>query len=99
MLVFFAVLIALLLGAGGFIYHRNKNKPPTGEWNMSSWNPDYLDVYREDEWEVSRENITMMEELGKGSFGMVYRGLWKDPKNVSSMLNTFFLRLTNTLLF
>lgn len=28
-----------------------------------------------DEWEVSREKITVIRELGQGSFGMVYEGL------------------------
>ncbi|NWH79304.1 INSRR protein, partial [Piaya cayana] len=32
-------------------------------------------VYIPDEWEVSREKITVIRELGQGSFGMVYEGL------------------------
>lgn len=32
-------------------------------------------VYVPDEWEVSREKITVIRELGQGSFGMVYEGL------------------------
>lgn len=28
-----------------------------------------------DEWEVSREKITVIRELGQGSFGMVYEGV------------------------
>ena len=32
-----------------------------------------------DDWEVKREDVTVMEELGKGSFGMVYRGLYQHP--------------------
>ena len=31
--------------------------------------------YVPDEWEVPRENIKKLRELGKGSFGMVYEGL------------------------
>ncbi|XP_010125309.1 PREDICTED: LOW QUALITY PROTEIN: insulin-like growth factor 1 receptor, partial [Chlamydotis macqueenii] len=31
--------------------------------------------YIPDEWEVSREKITVIRELGQGSFGMVYEGL------------------------
>lgn len=34
-----------------------------------------LAVYIPDEWEVSREKITVIRELGQGSFGMVYEGL------------------------
>lgn len=32
-------------------------------------------VYSPDEWEVPREQITVIRELGQGSFGMVYEGL------------------------
>ena len=40
------------------------------------------DVYTVDDWEVSRNDIRMMEELGKGSFGLVYRGLYTHPEKV-----------------
>lgn len=32
-------------------------------------------VYVPDEWEVPREQISIIRELGQGSFGMVYEGL------------------------
>lgn len=32
-------------------------------------------VYVPDEWEVPREQISILRELGQGSFGMVYEGL------------------------
>uniref|UniRef100_A0A8C2CPV1 Tyrosine-protein kinase receptor n=1 Tax=Cyprinus carpio TaxID=7962 RepID=A0A8C2CPV1_CYPCA len=35
-------------------------------------------VYIPDEWEVPREKINVMRELGQGSFGMVYEGIAKD---------------------
>jgi insulin receptor len=35
-------------------------------------------VYVPDEWEVPREKITLLRELGQGSFGMVYEGNAKD---------------------
>ncbi|NWJ06535.1 INSRR protein, partial [Crypturellus undulatus] len=35
-------------------------------------------VYIPDEWEVSRDKITVIRELGQGSFGMVYEGLAQD---------------------
>lgn len=34
-----------------------------------------LSVYVPDEWEVPREQISIIRELGQGSFGMVYEGL------------------------
>ena len=41
-----------------------------------------------DDWEVKREDIDMMEELGKGSFGMVYRGLYKHPEKVKTIFSS-----------
>lgn len=35
-------------------------------------------MYVPDEWEVPREKITLLRELGQGSFGMVYEGKAKD---------------------
>lgn len=37
--------------------------------------PHLLSVYVPDEWEVPREQISIIRELGQGSFGMVYEGL------------------------
>ena len=37
-----------------------------------------LPVYIPDEWEVPREKIELIKELGKGSFGMVYEGIGYD---------------------
>ncbi|XP_067832934.1 insulin-like growth factor 1 receptor [Heptranchias perlo] len=45
-----------------------------------SVNPEYFnasDMYVADEWEVPRETITIIKELGQGSFGMVYEGMAK----------------------
>uniref|UniRef100_A0AAQ4NVP4 Tyrosine-protein kinase receptor n=1 Tax=Gasterosteus aculeatus aculeatus TaxID=481459 RepID=A0AAQ4NVP4_GASAC len=53
---------------------------PTGPLIASS-NPEYIstnDVYIPDEWEVPRDKITVLRELGQGSFGMVYEGIAKD---------------------
>uniref|UniRef100_A0A452REI5 Tyrosine-protein kinase receptor n=1 Tax=Ursus americanus TaxID=9643 RepID=A0A452REI5_URSAM len=44
----------------------------------ASVNPEYFsasDMYIPDEWEVPREQISIIRELGQGSFGMVYEGL------------------------
>lgn len=35
-------------------------------------------VYVPDEWEVPRDKIALLRELGQGSFGMVYEGVAKD---------------------
>uniref|UniRef100_A0A8B9TIC0 Tyrosine-protein kinase receptor n=1 Tax=Anas platyrhynchos TaxID=8839 RepID=A0A8B9TIC0_ANAPL len=57
--------------------HRNNDGYPSGTL-YASVNPEYFsasDMYVPDEWEVSREKITVIRELGQGSFGMVYEGL------------------------
>lgn len=35
-------------------------------------------MYVPDDWEVAREKINILKELGQGSFGMVYEGIAKD---------------------
>ena len=47
----------------------------------ASVNPEYLnssEVYIPDEWELNREKIELIRELGQGSFGMVYEGIAHD---------------------
>lgn len=34
-----------------------------------------VSVYVPDEWEVERDTVTVIRELGQGSFGMVYEGV------------------------
>lgn len=38
----------------------------------------FCSVYVPDEWEVPREKINLLRELGQGSFGMVYEGIAQD---------------------
>ena len=41
------------------------------------------EVYVVDNWEVPREEITKEEEpLGKGTFGLVFRGVYSHPVKV-----------------
>ena len=45
------------------------------------------EVYVVDNWEVAREHIEKDEEpLGKGSFGLVFRGVYNHPTKVSHAL-------------
>jgi len=84
-LLFFAGLIILMVLAGGYVYYKKKKAPDQDiNWKGASWNPEYIDtaeVYEVDDWEVKREHIQMGEELGKGSFGLVYRGIFNHPTN------------------
>jgi len=81
-LLFFATLFTIMAATGGYVYYKRKREPNGGIWNVSSRNPEYIDtaeVYVVDDWEVKREHIKMLEELGKGSFGLVYRGNFSHP--------------------
>ncbi|KAM9500479.1 insulin receptor a [Clarias gariepinus] len=75
------VVLLVLLATGGFIMFRRKQaEGPTGRLYTSP-NPEYLspdEMYEPDEWEVAREKITLLRELGQGSFGMVYEGVARD---------------------
>ncbi|RZF46497.1 hypothetical protein LSTR_LSTR009279 [Laodelphax striatellus] len=53
-------------------------------------NPEYQSIYCryvEDEWEILRDNVEIVKELGKGTFGMVYEGILK-PSNVPCAIKT-----------
>ncbi|XP_042263869.1 protein-tyrosine kinase 6b [Thunnus maccoyii] len=39
--------------------------------------------FTEDDWELPKEEFTLLEELGSGYFSDVYRGLWKKNINVA----------------
>uniref|UniRef100_A0A8C5Q2V6 Tyrosine-protein kinase receptor n=1 Tax=Leptobrachium leishanense TaxID=445787 RepID=A0A8C5Q2V6_9ANUR len=75
------VVIALLVILTICVFQKKEDaEGPTGPLYASS-NPEYLsasEVYVPDEWEVAREKINLLRELGQGSFGMVYEGIAKD---------------------
>ncbi|XP_030680036.1 insulin receptor-related protein [Nomascus leucogenys] len=65
--------LLIVLAALGFFYGKKRHRTV-----YASVNPEYFsasDMYVPDEWEVSREQISIIRELGQGSFGMVYEGL------------------------
>lgn len=73
----FLVLLIVVLAVAGFWYFRRKYGPPdAGLKLIASVNPEYVSMqYTPDEWEVPREKIIQLSELGQGSFGMVYEGI------------------------
>ncbi|KAF7661876.1 hypothetical protein LDENG_00252400 [Lucifuga dentata] len=74
------VLLLFVAVAGFVLFKKNQTQGPSGPIYASS-NPEYLsanDMYEEDEWEVARDKINILRELGQGSFGMVYEGITKD---------------------
>ncbi|KAJ9594151.1 hypothetical protein L9F63_014407, partial [Diploptera punctata] len=75
-----SVLILMGVAVSAMIWWRKKMKERS-LMIIASVNPDYMSageaIYVEDEWEVSREKVKLLKELGQGSFGMVYEGLLK----------------------
>ncbi|CAI9531426.1 unnamed protein product, partial [Staurois parvus] len=74
------IIIFLIILTVCVIQKKKDAEGPTGPLYASS-NPEYLsasEVYIPDEWEVPRDKILLLRELGQGSFGMVYEGIAKD---------------------
>lgn len=77
------LLVLLVLAFSGYIWYKKKYLPMQNMRIIAQVNPDYAGViYRIDEWEVEREHIIQLEELGQGSFGMVYRGILTQLRGV-----------------
>ncbi|XP_064650829.1 insulin-like peptide receptor isoform X2 [Lineus longissimus] len=82
------VLLVFILTAAGLIWFFVKKKlfPGVPDGMYISVNPEYMNtegVYEPDEWEVDRDKIKLIRELGQGSFGMVYEGVGSGLKSES----------------
>lgn len=49
-----------------------------GLWCLELHTHKLVTDYNPDEWEVERDKIQLIRELGQGSFGMVYEGVARD---------------------
>ncbi|XP_054706404.1 insulin-like peptide receptor [Uloborus diversus] len=83
--------IFISFGVPFYFYYKKRygNAMPTMLY--ASVNPEYMSaVYEPDEWEVARDKITLIQELGQGSFGMVYKGEYKteDRGNINCAVKT-----------
>ncbi|XP_076171634.1 insulin receptor [Ptiloglossa arizonensis] len=84
-----------------FMFLRNEQKKKNQERLIASVNPDYIETkYVIDEWEVPRESVEILEELGLGNFGMVYRGYFDKttPVAIKTILKTASQREKNEFL-
>uniref|UniRef100_A0A8C4R4F3 Tyrosine-protein kinase receptor n=1 Tax=Eptatretus burgeri TaxID=7764 RepID=A0A8C4R4F3_EPTBU len=77
-IVIFLVLLAVLFPALYFVFKKKTEGALPNGTLYASVNPEYMstnEVYVPDEWEMAREKIKLIRELGQGSFGMVYEGI------------------------
>ncbi|NXH08013.1 IGF1R factor, partial [Loxia leucoptera] len=65
----------MLLGLAAEGWHEDGDADGVSHSDGDGAMPTHPTVYMPDEWEVSREKITVIRELGQGSFGMVYEGV------------------------
>ncbi|VDM41262.1 unnamed protein product [Toxocara canis] len=83
-LIIFIIFLVLTIGALIAYYFSQKifgKKVQEYMRQQISANPEYLsqmDVYKADEWELKRSDIHLEEEIGRGTFGKVYRGYAND---------------------
>lgn len=80
------IIVSAILIIGFTIYWRKKFRQP--DILFASVNPEYSSVkYVEDGWEIPRDDIKLLNELGQGTFGMVYQGILK-PQNLKCAVKT-----------
>jgi tyrosine-protein kinase Fes/Fps len=42
-----------------------------------------MELYKADEWELKREDIILEEEIGRGTFGKVFRSFGKNVHSIN----------------
>jgi hypothetical protein len=57
-----------------------RSRPPSRiTYQYSAVDGEILEEYVPDEWEIQRDEIALIRELGQGAFGLVYQGIWQNP--------------------
>ncbi|XP_025076692.1 putative molluscan insulin-related peptide(s) receptor [Pomacea canaliculata] len=78
--VIVGVIIVIIVTAGVILFVIKSRSTKT-DLTVISPNPGYMpsgDMYIPDEWEIDRDSVQLVKELGQGSFGMVYEGTAKN---------------------
>lgn len=84
-ILYFTIILCLtitLVSLGLTMYRKKKHRL---DILVASVNPDYQ--YVQDHWEIPRDNVELLRELGAGSFGKVYEGVIKS-KNQPCAIKT-----------
>ena len=69
------VVILLLCSVGGVFYMRQQKHNKALWRTFGTWveeEPEYLTLYKEDEWELKRDDVILSAQIGHGSFGTVF---------------------------
>ncbi|GFS26295.1 tyrosine-protein kinase receptor, partial [Elysia marginata] len=78
------ILCMIIILCAAVLYYRFQRQ---SKLETVSRNPHYFfseDFYVPDEWEVGRDNISFIKEVGQGSFGKVYEGIMRDTNTHTS---------------
>jgi insulin receptor len=71
-LIAIGIVVIIIFASVSYWYRRKDQSMRANMKLIASVNPEYVSMtYQPDEWEVPRENIIQLQELGQGSFGMV----------------------------
>jgi serine/threonine protein kinase len=74
------VVVVLVVTVGGYFWYKKKRVRDNIHL-ITTVNPDYAGpIYEEDEWEIDRNDIEILRELGQGTFGMVFEGKIKSRR-------------------
>nr|CAD2170558.1 unnamed protein product [Meloidogyne enterolobii] len=84
-----SIVVLVLIISGIVIYYfvnRMFGKKVEEYWRQTiSANPEYLsqmELYKADEWELKRDDIILEQEIGRGTFGKVFRGYGKNVRSI-----------------
>ena len=85
--VIVALLVVLVIGAVFFYKQRSRMqmfKRTLGDWVEED--PEFIQLYRPDEWELNRNDIELVAQIGNGTFGTVFRGMGKNVKSLRGVV-------------
>lgn len=93
-------MLTIFSGIIYYIFRKRFLTPPSDLKIFPTVNPYYISLqYIPDEWEISRDRIIQLSQIGQGSFGLVYEGILKGYNNSAEdtpcAIKTVFENLTD----